>query len=215
MAAEGGGDRQKMLTLAETQSKVAFLLLAMIGIPTMFEMQHLLELWLVVVPENTALFGCMFLSTQIVDMLSTGLSLANKAMGNIGRYTVLTYTPKLLVLPLSWLALKLNMPLITVALIMFSIEALCMLYRIYLLRNEPWFNAKKYCVSVILRSLPPLFISIFACVLLRALITSEWRIIYTFLCSMSVFAFAAYKVTLNDLEKERIKSIINKVIKKV
>lgn len=215
MAAEGGGDRQKMLTLAETQSKVAFLLLAMIGIPTMFEMQHLLELWLVVVPENTALFGCMFLSTQIVDMLSTGLSLANKAMGNIGRYTVLTYTPKLLVLPLSWLALKLNMPLITVALIMFSIEALCMLYRIYLLRNEPWFNAKKYCVSVILRSLPPLFISIFACVLLRVLITSEWRIIYTFLCSMSVFAFAAYKVTLNDLEKERIKSIINKVIKKV
>ena len=78
MAAEGAGDRNKMLSLAEMQSKVSFLLLAMIGIPTMFEMPTLLGLWLVEVPDNTVLFACTFLSMQIVDMLSTGLATANR-----------------------------------------------------------------------------------------------------------------------------------------
>ena len=106
MAAEGGGDRNKMLTLAEMQSKTSFLLLAMIGIPTIFEMQRLLELWLIQVPEHTMFFGCIFLAMQIVDMLSSGLGTANRAIGNIGVYTLITFTPKLLILPFAWLVLR-------------------------------------------------------------------------------------------------------------
>ena len=102
-------DRERMWKLATVNSKVSFLLLSMVGIPAMFEMPELLKLWLGDVPQNTVYFGCTFLMMQTVDQWSGGLGLANRAMGNIGKYTLVTYTPKLLVVPLSFVVLKQHM----------------------------------------------------------------------------------------------------------
>lgn len=73
---------------------------------------------------------------QIIDMLTIGLALANKAIGKIGLYTIVTFTPKLLILPLGWLLLKLEFPLFSVCLLMITIETLCMLVRIPLLKDN-------------------------------------------------------------------------------
>ena len=214
MAAEGGGDRNKMLRLAEIQSKTSFLLLAMIGIPTIFELQKLLEIWLVEVPEHTMLFGCVFLAMQIVDMLSTGLGTANKAIGNVGRYTMITYTPKLLILPIAWLILKNQGSLLVVGLLLFTIEIVCMLLRIYLFRNESWFNAWEYCVSVILRSLPPAITSSVVCILVHSFIGGNMRWLYTYLCSIPLFVLSAYFMALGQSEKMVVKSLFNKILKR-
>lgn len=214
MAAEGGGDRMKMFALAEIQSKTSFLLLAMIGIPTMFEMQKLLELWLVEVPEHTRLFGCMFLAMQIVDMLSTGLGTANRAIGNIGIYTLITFTPKLLILPIAWFILKHDGSLLLVGFVFFAIEAICMLLRIYMFRNESWFNAYIYCKSVIFRSLPPVILSVMVCVLVNSCIDSNWRFIYTYLCSIPLFLISSYCISLNKSEKGVVKAILKKIYKR-
>lgn len=215
MSAEGGGYRKKMLALAEIQSKTSFLLLAMIGIPTMFEMQILLELWLVDVPDQTILFGCVFLAMQIVDMLSTGLGTANQAIGKIGLYTLVTYTPKLLILPIAWLFLKNGDPLFYVGVIMIVVETICMLLRIFLFRNKPWFDAWGYCKSVILRSLPPVILSVIVCLLVHFSVTNSLRFIFTYLCSVPIFLIVSYVVTLNRSEKGIIISVVKKVIKKI
>lgn len=211
IAAEGAGNRVKMLTLAEIQSKTSFLLLAMIGIPTMFEMQRLLELWLVNVPENTKLFGCIFLSMQIVDMLSSGLGTANRAIGNIGTYTLLTFTPKLLILPFALLVLKFKGSLFLVGIIMIFVEALCMLLRIYCFRNVSWFDAKVYCKSVILRSLPPVVISFITCLVITILVDSKFRLFYTYFSSIPIFLVTAYVTSLNQSEKTVIHKFINRI----
>lgn len=212
MSAEGAGNRGKMLALAETQSKASFLLLAMIGIPTMFEMQTLLKIWLVKVPDYTLLFSCMFLSMQIVDMLSSGLATANKAIGNIGLYTIYTYTPKLLVLPIGWISLKLGVSLFVVAIIMVVIELICMLLRIYLYRKEVWFNATEYIITVIVRSLPPVLISAVICILTHKLENGILRFILTFVCSIIVFLIVSYRFTLKNQEKYIVKSVIRRII---
>ena len=214
MAAEGGGDRRKMLALAETQSKMSFLLLAMIGVPTMFEMQRLLELWLVEVPQNTMLFGCVFLSMQIVDMLSSGLGTANRAIGNIGSYTLITFTPKLLILPISWFILKYDGSLVLVGIIIIIVETICMLLRIYLFRNESWFNMWRYCKFVIFRSLPPVILGTLVCVAIRFTVTSNLRLLLTYLCSVPLFLISSYLITLNTSEKEILKSILKKICKR-
>ena len=210
MAAEGGGDRRKMLSLAEIQSKTSFLLLAMIGIPTMFEMRTLLEIWLVDVPEHTTLFACVFLAMQIVDMLSVGLGAANQAIGNVRRYTLVTFTPKLLILPLSWYILKYTDSLILVGVIMFLCETICMFLRIFLFRNESWFNARGYCISVILRSVAPVIASTIICFALRLFMDSELRIILTYLCSVPMFIVISYIITLTKSEKRAVKAILRK-----
>lgn len=207
MAAEGGGNRKKMLHLAEVQSKISFLLLATFGIPTMFEMQTLLRFWLVDVPPGTAIFSCMFLSMQIVDMLSTGLSSVNKAMGNVGLYTFISYTPKLLILPISYIVLRNQVSLFLLAYIMFAVEMMCMLLRIYLYRKESWFNVWGYCYSVILRSLPPVILSIITCIIVHLLVDNSLRFLYTYSFSISTCLILSYLITLNSEEKKFFKSV--------
>lgn len=214
MAAEGAGDRKRMLALAEIQSKASFLLLAMIGIPTMFEMETLLSIWLVQVPEHTVLFSCMFLSMQIVDMLSTGLAVANRAIGNIGRYNVYTYTPKLLIMPIGWISLKYGASLVVVSLIMIFIEAFCMILRIYLYRHEEWFNANDFVKSVILRSMPPVVVSVAVCLMLRIIENGIIRFFTTFTVSIICFCIISYMLALKPKEREFIKSLIGKFIRR-
>ena len=204
-----------MLALAEIQSKASFLLLAMIGIPVIFEMPTLLKLWLVNVPEYTVLFARTFLSMQIVDMLSTGLAAANRAIGNIGRYTVLTYTPKLLIMPIGWIGLKCGISLMTIALIMVAIEAICMFLRIHLFRNEGWFNAKDFLKSVILRSMPPVIISAIVCFICNMIINSRMAcFIVSFVLSILSFLSTAYLVSLNVREKVFMKRMVTKILRK-
>lgn len=209
MASEGKGDRERMWTLATVNSKVSFLLLSMLGIPAMFEMQELLELWLVDVPQNTVYFGCTFLLMQIVDQLSGGLGLANRAMGDIGKYTLVTYTPKLMVVPMGWLALKLGMHLLAVCGVMLFFETLCMYLRIFLLRNVPGFSPNEYCRNVIVRPLVPCIISTAVCYALIYLFSFRFRFVVTFPLSAVAFCLSAYFFAFTQDERQSIHRIIS------
>lgn len=214
MSAEGSGNRKKMLMLAEIQSKTSFLLLAMIGIPIMFEMPTLLRLWLVSVPDHTVLFSRLFISMQIVDMLSTGLASANKAIGNIGLYTIVTYTPKLLIMPIGWIGLKFGLSLFSIALIMFAIETTCMFLRIYLYRKEDWFNAVDFTISVILRSIPPVIVSVIVCLLVHHIEENLLRFLVMFTLSITSFIVTSYYISLKQNEREFINSLTKKIIRR-
>ena len=204
MASEGSGNRSHMWLLAEMESKFSFLLLAMVGVPTLFEMRPLLELWLVEVPRNTVLFGSMFLMMQIVDMLTSGLGLANRAMGKIGTYTIVTYTPKLLILPLSWWVLREGGSLIVIAVLMVMVETFCMWLRIPLLRREGGFNGAAYCRAVFLKSLPPVLAGGLCC----WLVCWFMDFLMTFAFSIPLFAYTAYRYSLTALERDKVDAIL-------
>lgn len=217
MAAEGSGNREQMWLLAKVESKFSFLLLAMVGIPTMFEMRSLLEIWLVKVPPGSILFGCMFLSMQIIDMLTTGLGLANRAIGRIGLYTIVTYSPKLLILPLGWFALRFKMSLWVIVVMMISVEVLCMLLRIPLLLRERGFRAGDYCRDILFRTLPPVLISIVVCSVIYFLLDFSFRFLLTYSISIFLFVLAAYRFSLTLKERDKLRVILlgnlNKFIK--
>ena len=215
MRAEGRGDREHMWFLAEVESKFSCLLLAMIGIPTMFEMPVLLRLWLGDnVPDNTVLFGCTFIIAQIVDMLSTGLSQANKAIGNVGLYTMMTYSPKLLVLPLSWVMLKLGLPLWAVCAVIIFFEALCTFIRIWLFRNTDGFDWSIYIYSVVLKAMIPVVVSCLVCWLVHLFIVAEYRILLTYILSLLSFIVVSYFSALTGREKELLVTIVKRVFKR-
>lgn len=210
MASEGRGDRSRMWQLAQVNSKFSFLLLSMVGIPSMFEMNDLLEIWLGVVPQNTIYFGCTFLLMQIVDQLSGGLGLANRAIGDIRKYTLVTYSPKLLVVPLGWLSLHLGMPILVVCGIMILLEAICMVLRIYLLRNNEGFAIKDYIINVIFKPFVPCIISAAICCISVNVISIRFRFLLTFAVSVIIFIATAYFVALTIEERKAIHRILGK-----
>lgn len=209
MAAKGANDRDKMWFLAEFQSKFSYLLLAMVGIPTMFAMQPLLELWLGNVPEYTMTFGCMFISAQIIDMLTTGLSTTKKAIGNIGKYTLMTYTPKLLILPLGWFALRCGKPMIWVAILFVGVEAFCMYLRIPLLKGADGFNASVFCKNVMVKSILPTVVSIAACISVSYVPKFPAGFLLAYVVSIPLFIITTYKWSLSAQEKSKVDSIMH------
>lgn len=208
MASEGKGDRNHMWLLAEIESKFSFLLLAMIGIPTFFEMENLLGIWLKEVPENAALFGRMFLLMQMFDMLTTGLSLANKAIGKLGLFTIVTYTPKLFIMPIAWAIIKFNGSLVQVSIIMVLIEIICMLLRIPLFRKEEGFSALNYLRNVIARTLVPFFLTSLICFAIYFYIDFQLRFLVTYIVSISIFPIISYEFSLSQVERQKLVSIL-------
>ncbi len=215
VAAEGEGNRQRMWQLAKVQSKFSFLLLAMIGIPTMFEMKTLLIWWLIEVPTNAVLFACTFLVMQIVDMFTIGLFGAKLAIGNLSKFILITYTPKFGILPIGWIILRYNQSLELICLILILIEFCCMLMRIPLLKNEFSFHIWPYVKEVVLRSLMPCIISFVICLIINISIDSIWRIIITYSVSLPLFAITVYSFSLTKIEQLRIKKLFTNVSKKI
>ena len=213
MAAEGGGNHEKMCKLAGFQSKFSFLLLSMLAIPTMLEMDFILSIWLGNVPENAALFGRMFIAMQTIDQLSQGLGSANRAIGNIGKYTIVTYTPKLFIIPLSYIILKVSSSLHLIVFLMVTIECICMLLRIYLFKNTDGFSIKTYCNNVLMKSMLPVLVELAACYIIYILIDFNWRCIITYIVAVFSLVFASYFIALDSKEKYLIKKIIIKVLK--
>lgn len=212
MAAEGSGNRNKMLQLAEIQSKFSFLLLSMLAVPTLFEMKSLLSLWLGQVPDGTVLFASAFIIMQTVDQLSQGLGVANRAIGHIGKYTLITYTPKLLILPVGWLVLKYNYPIIFIVVIMIALEYLCMMLRIYLFKNVEGFNVFNYCRNVLIKTIMPVLFSSVVCFFIVIAITSVWRFVLTFFLSIPIFIISTYYQSLNDGERNMLKVLGKRII---
>lgn len=208
IAAKGAGDIDKMWFLAECQSKFSYLLLAMVGIPTMFQMQPLLELWLGSVPEYTMTFGCMFLCAQTIDMLTTGLAMANRAMGNIAKYTLITYTPKFLILPFGWYILHVGLPLIWVAILFVAVETVCMYLRIPLVRNAEGFNVSSYCHNVIYKSILPTIIAIAICYGCTYIPKFPASFLFTYIISIPLFIVSTYKWSLSNQERNKVNSIL-------
>lgn len=216
MSAEGSQNRSHMYFLAEVGSKFSFLLLAMIGIPTLFEMPTLLKVWLGDnVPSNTILWSSTFIIAQVIDMLSTGLGLANKAIGNVARYTIFTTTPKLLVLPIGWLLLKFDCPLWTVCGTLLFFETLCMFVRIWLFRGQDGFDMGKYIYTVIIKSMIPVLVSFILCKYLHSVVSIEYRLFVTYIVSMLLFATTTYFFVLSAKEKEILTTMLNKFISKI
>lgn len=215
IASEGRGERERMWMLAKIESKFSFLLLAMVGIPTIFEMDSLLQLWLKNVPQHTTLFARMFLMMQIIDMLTIGLDLANKAIGKIGFYTIITLTPKLLILPMGWIFLKLGFPVEAVCLLMITIETFCMLIRIPLLKRHQGFDAWDYIKEVFIKSMPLALISIISCFLICHFLDCKFRFFITFFISLSLGALFIYEFSLNKIERCKINKLIISIKKKI
>lgn len=214
MSSYGAGNTGRMWKLAEIQSKFSFLLLALLAVPTMFEMHTLLKIWLGNVPDYSVIFACMFITMQTVDQLTTGLGLVNRAIGNLGKYTLITFTPKLFILPISYVVLKVGWSIIIVVVFMILIEYICMLIRLILFRNNDGINIRQYFANVILKTIFPLISSVVVCSMIYYASDSLWRPFLTFGLSIPTFTLTSYYLSLNAEEKNMINNIMTKIIKR-
>lgn len=135
MAAEGTQDRARAVRLAEKESKFSEMLLMLLLTPVLFEMPAILHFWLGIDNDMTTFFCRIMLITLMCDQLTYGLNAVNQAVGKIRNYTLLMYTPKLLILPIGYILLRLEFGVSAVMYVYVAIELLVSLMRLLYMRH--------------------------------------------------------------------------------
>ena len=214
MQAEGRGDRRLMLEMASKQSKFTTAILVVAITPLILEMPAILEIWLKEVPAHTVMFCRMILFAFMADQISVGLGSAIQAIGQIRTFTLLTYTPKLLFLPVAWVMFRHGCSVFSAMALYVSVEALVAIIRIPYAHHIAGLNIYRYLREVIL----PIILHAAAVALTCQTVTMnasfDFRFVITGICSVLTGAVSGWLFVLDKQEKTYIKSQIKKHIRR-
>lgn len=101
---------EELKQLVFQNAKYAFLLLLFISLPVMFELEIILYLWLKNVPDSTVLFCRIILIQSLLYSINTPFIMAIHAVGKTKFINLTGGVALLMVLPISYVLLKMNFP---------------------------------------------------------------------------------------------------------
>ncbi|MBQ7530466.1 MAG: hypothetical protein IJT12_02005 [Paludibacteraceae bacterium] len=210
MKAEGAGDRERMLRLAEYMSKYASLLLALVAIPLIFEMETVLRVWLTEVPPYAVGLCQLMLLAAVCDQLSYGLTSANQAIGDIRTYTLVFYSFKLSTLLAIWVCLLFGMNPVTSVWCYVTVELLGSLLRLLLMKHQADIDVWHFVQNVMLRVIVPIAVITGISYLCVHCIDHPYRLVFTMLCAVTGGVFAIWLTALDKDEKQAFSHLLKR-----
>jgi len=200
--AEAGGDRLRMLRLAELSSKYAFLLLAIITIPLSFEMPEVLSLWLGEVPDSAVTLCRFIILSALCDQITIGLGTANQAIGRIRNYSLAINSIKLLTLPVFWLFLWLGKSIGEAMLIYLGFELAGAILRLPFLKYTAGLSIRHFVKHVFGRVLIPIVTISAVCYLMVTYVQLPLRFLLTGVATVITAAVTIWFFALEDTERQ-------------
>ena len=143
------GEQVYMHKLIYASSKFSFILFLGLSMPMWFEAKQILHWWLHIVPEYTVSFLRIILMISLVDCLANPLVIAAKASGNIRRYQAVLGSLLLIIVPVSYLLLKMGFPPETVFWVHLTVVCIGHYVRIRLVRTLIALDMHAYLKQVI------------------------------------------------------------------
>ena len=210
------GNYDYMYSLVYRSARFSFFLLMILTIPIQIEADTILKIWLENVPEHTSTFMRIMLCTGLVYTLSNPLIILAQATGKIRKYQMVAGGVLLMILPISYVCLKLGLPAYSVFVVHLALETTDLFVRMFLLRGMIGMSIYAYVKKVIYVIFPVLLFSylppIITCRLLNDSFLSFVMVCLTSLLSST---FSVYYLGLTSNEKifvkEKIKSVILKI----
>lgn len=201
------GEMDEMHQLMFRSARFSFYLLFLLSLPVLFETDFILTIWLKIVPDNTVTFLRIIICTSLIYTLANPLIIANQATGKVRRYQAVCGSILLLILPVSYVCLKLGCPAYSVFIVHFCMEALTQLARIIMLRPligvkiKDFFNhiyARVFIVAILSSIAPAAVYFNMSDTVLRFFVLST-------ACLLSV-GIVVYSVGLSQSERAFVKS---------
>ena len=217
MKSEGMKDNNRMLLFSFSLSKMSTLAIIILALPLIVEMPYVLSLWLGEnVPENTVDFTRYILVLSIIYQFSSGLMSAIQSHGIVRNYTLVMSAILLLNLPLTYLILKLGLPVHYVMLSMIIIEVICLMVRISFAHSLCKVSIYDFVKLIIL---PICCITVVTCAALLTVTyfmqSSFVRLLVIGLGDIILLAPMAYYFVFSAEEKRRIKQLILPLVDRI
>lgn len=147
-AAEGMGDRQKMVGMCLRVCRIGTLLSLVFVVPIMLEMETLLNLWLQTPPQYAAEIGRWLLGLLIVDRMTAGPMMAVNAVGKIAIYEIIQGPILLLALPILWILVNVKLGPISIGIALFLSTFIYCVARLVLARKLTSFPIRPWLQTV-------------------------------------------------------------------
>ena len=212
MKAEGAGDRRRMLVMARKESKMVLCVLSIFLIPLIVEMPTVLRVWLgsQEVGTYTPLLCQFILIALIVDQCTYGLHTAVQAIGNIRNYTLMAYTPKLLLLGVMWTLFSCGYGMTESLMAYLAVEVLVSIFRIPYVYYVAKLDVIEYLSDSLFRVLPLIVVQILVSLGMLHGFDSEWRFLFSLPISFFVGGLVTWMTVLTVRERTQVTSMFKK-----
>lgn len=209
------GDTSYMFKLIFASSKFSFLLLFVMSLPVMLEAETLLGLWLKEVPQYTPLFFRLIIITTMIDGISNPFMRAVDATGNIKKYQIIVGGILLMIVPVSYVVLRLGGAPYSVFIVHICMSFLAFLMRLYLVRKLINYSIMMYWKNVLSRLIVVVIISVVFSLFVRAKMEpSLSRLVAVSLISVSAVLLLSYNIALLPNERALLKNKFKSIIQK-
>lgn len=132
-------------------SKYSFYLLFLLSLPVMLNAHFIFQIWLGVVPEYTVAFCRWVFIFLLAESVSRPIISAKNATGKIRNYQIVVGGVLLLMLPISYVCLKMGASVVVVAFSNALTATMAIFARMYMLRGDfPCWSSRVYFKKVIL-----------------------------------------------------------------
>lgn len=145
------GDLKSMHLLIYRSSKLSFYFTLMLSLPIIIETPYVLSLWLNIVPDYTVAFCRLTFISCMIESISNPFMIGASATGKIKKYHLIIGSILLLIVPVSYIFLKLGFEPIIVYIIDILIQFIAQIIRLFLCRHLFSLNILFYIKDVISR----------------------------------------------------------------
>lgn len=194
-------------------SKFSFYLMFFLAFPIILSSQQILEIWLVEVPNNTAIFCQLILGFLIIECITAPLWMAVQATGKIKKYQILMAICIFLNFPLTYIVYKIGMPVYTAWIIRIIVNIITFNARLIYMKRKMDFPVVSFMKEVIKPIIIVSAISIPLPLWLNNMLNKDiFNLLLLIVCCIITSTTAIILFGLETNEKKMLKAIINKKV---
>ena len=180
----------QMHSLMFRSARFSFLLLFFLSLPVLMETNFILTLWLKTVPDDAVIFTQIMICISLIYTTANPCVIANQATGKVKIYQMVVGGILLLILPISYVVLKLGAPAYSVFIVHFCIESVAQFSRMYMLRKLIHLPLWQYMKNIYIPIVSTVAIAIILPLVVRLQFAEGWLrfLAVGFTCVLSVGA---------------------------
>ena len=180
----------QMHSLMFRSARFSFLLLFFLSLPVLMETNFILTLWLKTVPDDAVIFTQIMICISLIYTTANPCIIANQATGKVKIYQMVVGGILLLILPISYVVLKLGAPAYSVFIVHFCIESVAQFSRMYMLRNLIHLPLWQYMKNIYIPIVSTVVIAVILPLVVRMQVAEGWLrfLAVGFTCVLSVGA---------------------------
>ena len=212
------GDLRQMHSLMFRSARFSFYLLMYMTLPIILEAHFILKLWLKTIPDYTVIFVQLMLMITLLNPLSSPCTIANQATGKVKTFQIIVGGILMLILPISYIVLKMGANAYAVFIVHFIIEIMAIIARMIILRDMIQLPITQYFKEIYIPIAGVTLASMILPVLVHNSMLEGWLrfILVSISCVLSLSIFI-YILGFRGGEKtmilEKVKQVKDKILK--